>query len=248
MTGPARRALRRPVRLRGRALFGGGPAAVTIATGAVTIAPGATTGWRWAVGGEAMRPLAPADLAPLPHRSTLLGRAVLPEHLLAALVMLDIDDCDVRFEAGEAPILDGSARPFVQALRSAGIVGPPPRHDLRVEVSVRGVTVTWRGATGPAAARTFTELADVRRSASLFPGARPGCALVLAGSSSRYGGRPRLPHEPAWHKLLDVLGDLGPWRARGRLSGRLALRDPSHVGNPAAIERALRDGDLVWSP
>ena len=192
-----------------------------------------------------MAPLGPDDLAPLPHRSTLRGRVQLPEHVLAALVLLDVDDCDLRFHDGEAPVLDGSARPFVRALQAAGVVGPRTDHALRVEVSARGATVAWPGGD-PGGARRFVELGDARRLAGLFPGARPGCALVLNGSSSRYGGRPRLAAEPTWHKLLDLLGDLGPWRARGRLVGRLRVDEPSHRSNPAAIERALAAGRLRW--
>ena len=58
--------------------------------------------------------------------------------------------------------------------------------------------------------------------------------------------RPGLRDEPAWHKLLDVLGDLGPYRAPGRLNGVLRLSDPSHLTNPAAIEEALADARLAY--
>ena len=43
------------------------------------------------------------------------------EHLLAALAGLEIDDADVRVDGPEIPALDGSALPFVEALRGAGI-------------------------------------------------------------------------------------------------------------------------------
>lgn len=168
----------------------------------------------------------------------------MPEHLLAALVMLDVDDCDLRFETGEAPLLDGSARPWVRALRAAGIVGPPPRSELAVVVSAAGGQVAWRGGTAPAGARTFMNLDDAARLRSRFPGARPGGTVLLRDGAAVYGGRPRMPQEQAWHKLLDVLGDLGPWRARGRLTGSIERVDPSHATHGEAVARDLAQGRL----
>ncbi len=43
------------------------------------------------------------------------------EHLLAALAGLGIDNCLMEMDGPEPPILDGSAAPFIQALREAGI-------------------------------------------------------------------------------------------------------------------------------
>ena len=44
------------------------------------------------------------------------------EHVLAALAGLDIDNAYVELDAGEAPVMDGSAAHFVCLIRSAGIV------------------------------------------------------------------------------------------------------------------------------
>jgi UDP-3-O-[3-hydroxymyristoyl] N-acetylglucosamine deacetylase len=233
-----RRRPSRALRVSGRALFGGGPATVVLSPGS------SGAGWRWAVGDAHPRPLGPDDLAPLPHRSTLAGRAVLPEHVLAALVMLDVDDCDLRFVDGEAPILDGSAAPWVAALRAAGIRGPSTRPGLSVSVDVGRLRIGWRGGWGPAPARTFIAASYAASTRALFPGARPGCALVLRDGGALYGGRPRLPDEPATHKLVDLLGDLGCWRARGRLHGHLRAADPSHASNPRVIRSALDSGRL----
>jgi UDP-3-O-[3-hydroxymyristoyl] N-acetylglucosamine deacetylase len=43
------------------------------------------------------------------------------EHLLAALRGLSVDNVDVEVDAGEIPIMDGSAEPFVDALLEAGV-------------------------------------------------------------------------------------------------------------------------------
>ena len=47
------------------------------------------------------------------------------EHLMAALYALQIDDVEIELDADELPILDGSARPFVDALARAGCVELP---------------------------------------------------------------------------------------------------------------------------
>lgn len=44
------------------------------------------------------------------------------EHVLAALVGLQIDNCIIELNASEPPIMDGSSKYFVEALEEAGIV------------------------------------------------------------------------------------------------------------------------------
>ncbi|MEE2829168.1 MAG: UDP-3-O-acyl-N-acetylglucosamine deacetylase [Myxococcota bacterium] len=243
---PSRRRLRRSVRLRGHGLFRAGPASVTISPGR----EGA--GWRWAAPGVPLLPLNPEHRIPRPRRSALRagGEVQVCEHLLAALLLADIDDCDIRFHQPEAPILDGSARPWLRAFRLAGFSGRRREIRLRVGVSFEGSRVHWTGDTAPAAARTFLTAREgsALHKEGLFPGARPGCALVLDDGyrAARYGGRPRLPDEPAWHKLLDLLGDLGPWRARGRLEGELQVDRPGHEANGAVILSAFEAGRLAF--
>jgi UDP-3-O-acyl-N-acetylglucosamine deacetylase len=246
-----RRRLARPLRLRGWALFRGGPASVSLTPGR----PG--QGWRWALGSAAFEVLEPAQLQALQRRSSLSGtsQVQLCEHLLAALLLASIDDCDIRFHQPEAPILDGSAGPWLRAIKQAGIRGPSPQGQLEIGVTWRGKKLTWKSVdTGQriapvARARTFISQkeAEQLRRGGLFPGARPGCALVLdsTGKSALYGGRPRLREEPLNHKLLDALGDLGPWRARGRITGRLWLEEPGHSTNKETISAAFADGRLV---
>ncbi len=250
----SRRHLCRPIRLAGRALFSGGRACVTLSPGT----PGA--GWRWAVGEGRFSLLLPSHRVALPRRSALedpRGRADLCEHLLAALLIADIDDCDLRFGDGEAPILDGSAAPWLLAIRQSGVRGHRPvlASALHVSIHWKGQSMTWtsrppRGITadGIAYARTFVRQREaiMLRASGTFPGARPGCAMVLddEGTTALYGGRPRVPQEPLAHKLLDVLGDLAPWRARGRLAGRLHIDNPGHSTNEPAITAALAGGQL----
>jgi UDP-3-O-acyl-N-acetylglucosamine deacetylase len=245
---PLRRRLRRAARFRGAGLFSGKAVQLSVHPGVPD------RGWCWAVGRAPAIALEPRHLCPQPRRSTLFDEPTdflvqLPEHILAALLMLDVDDCTIRFHDGEAPVLDGSALPFVRGLRAAGIAGPTRPCGLRVEVNWEGRDLCWQGGTAPARARTFISAQEAREVGGLgsFPGARPGCALVFGPQhSSRYGGRPRLRDEPAWHKLADLLGDLGPHRARGRLAGLLQATAPSHSSNPELIEQALAAGSLTY--
>jgi UDP-3-O-[3-hydroxymyristoyl] N-acetylglucosamine deacetylase / 3-hydroxyacyl-[acyl-carrier-protein] dehydratase len=85
-----------------------------------------------------------AEQAVLTERHTQLGsgdEAVhTVEHVLAAVAALEIDDIRIDLDAPEAPILDGSARPFYDALLSAGIVdieGEVEYLMLRSPLSVR---------------------------------------------------------------------------------------------------------------
>jgi UDP-3-O-[3-hydroxymyristoyl] N-acetylglucosamine deacetylase len=62
------------------------------------------------------------------------------EHLLAALFGLGVDNARIEIDGPEIPILDGSAAPFVDAVKAAGIVGQGARRrslHLRRPVAVR---------------------------------------------------------------------------------------------------------------
>ena len=66
--------------------------------------------------------------------------AITVEHILSALTGMGIDNAEVRIDNAEIPILDGSALPYVEAFRKAGIVAQDaPRHFLELsrEVEVR---------------------------------------------------------------------------------------------------------------
>ncbi|MCS6966930.1 MAG: UDP-3-O-acyl-N-acetylglucosamine deacetylase, partial [Candidatus Kapabacteria bacterium] len=76
------------------------------------------------------------------NRWTTLGSAEVRihtvEHVLAALVGLRIDNCRIELDAGEPPVGDGSALPFVEALLAAGIVEQKaPRDYLIVDQPIR---------------------------------------------------------------------------------------------------------------
>src|SRR5947199_7025251 len=74
------------------------------------------------------RPAIPAlaEHAVLTERRTQLGEDPVSvhtvEHVLAAVAGCGIDDIEIAIDAPEAPIMDGSAQPFVHALQSVGTV------------------------------------------------------------------------------------------------------------------------------
>jgi UDP-3-O-[3-hydroxymyristoyl] N-acetylglucosamine deacetylase / 3-hydroxyacyl-[acyl-carrier-protein] dehydratase len=76
-------------------------------------------------------PLIPAhvDVAVLTERRTQLGHDPVSvhtvEHVLAAVGALELDDLLIEMSGPEPPIVDGSAQPFLEALRSAGIASQP---------------------------------------------------------------------------------------------------------------------------
>jgi UDP-3-O-[3-hydroxymyristoyl] N-acetylglucosamine deacetylase/3-hydroxyacyl-[acyl-carrier-protein] dehydratase len=84
-----------------------------------------------------------ASAAVLTERRTQLGEDPVSvhtvEHVLAAAAGLEIDDLEIALDAAEPPIMDGSARPFVDALLEAGVreqAGEPTVLRLREPVTV----------------------------------------------------------------------------------------------------------------
>ena len=70
-----------------------------------------------------------------PHQSSLMNGGVrfdMVEHVLAALAGEQIDNCLVRINGQEMPGIDGSARPFSDAIRTAGIRAQNVPRRLRI--------------------------------------------------------------------------------------------------------------------
>ena len=64
------------------------------------------------------------NVARVSYATSLMKKGVListTEHLLSAFIGVGIDNAIVELDNLELPILDGSARPFVEAIRKAGI-------------------------------------------------------------------------------------------------------------------------------
>jgi UDP-3-O-[3-hydroxymyristoyl] N-acetylglucosamine deacetylase len=122
------RTVRRPIRLSGIGLHRGEPTELVIdpapvGTGMVFV--------REDLSG-AMVPALQQHRSGMVHASRLsrAGAAIdTPEHLLAALFALGVDNVWLRLSGSEVPILDGSALPFVHALIETGLVDQPMLRD-----------------------------------------------------------------------------------------------------------------------
>jgi UDP-3-O-[3-hydroxymyristoyl] N-acetylglucosamine deacetylase len=75
------------------------------------------------------------------YATTLMRHGVVlstVEHLLAALSGEGVDNCFIEVDNLELPIMDGSAQPFVDQIRSAGVVlQPEVRKALRIREHVK---------------------------------------------------------------------------------------------------------------
>lgn len=82
------------------------------------------------VSGETLLPAAVSNKVPteLCTAISVNGHQVKTiEHLLAALVGMEIDNVYAEVDAGEIPVLDGSASPFVRLIRTAGVISQTRR-------------------------------------------------------------------------------------------------------------------------
>jgi UDP-3-O-[3-hydroxymyristoyl] N-acetylglucosamine deacetylase len=116
------RTIRKTVTLDGIGLHSGKPVRLTLSP-----AP-ADSGIVFRVigpGGDVSEPISATPESVVDsHYATTLGRGGVRvqtvEHLLAAAAGLGVDNLDVRLDGNEVPAMDGSAKPFVALLLSAG--------------------------------------------------------------------------------------------------------------------------------
>lgn len=217
----------------------------------VTVGPG-TSGLVFVVG--AVRIPARVEHVVGTTSSTTLGRdgarVATVEHLLSALLGLGVMDAEIAVEGPELPILDGSARPWAEAIRGHSVAGPVERWNASVVVELSERDGLSR--LGPrrvefdfdrddytrdvAWARTFVYEADVER--LLAQGRGAGATrenTVIIGATDGPVPRTRGPSEPARHKLLDALGDLALLGRPPR--GRVVFRDGGHAAHVAEVRR-----------
>ncbi|MGD1898206.1 MAG: UDP-3-O-acyl-N-acetylglucosamine deacetylase [Phormidesmis sp.] len=187
-------------------------------------------------------------LGPVDERQTV--RTV--EHLLAALVALELDNVRIEIDGPELPLLDGSAKDWIDAIqagtkpvqqsaskltRSAlstpvtvhaddAWVAAFPSAELRfsygIDFDLAVIGNQWHSwspgadsfaqsfAAEIAPARTFglAHQIDYLRSQGLIKGGSLENALVCA-QDGWLNPPLRFENEPARHKLLDLVGDLG---------------------------------------
>lgn len=104
-----RRTIVKSIEIEGLGLHGGAPVKIKVHPGSDGLAFRAGTS-RW---------LANAENVTDTERSTRLGEINTIEHLMAALAAHEVTDAEIEVEGGEIPGLDGSAKPFYDALAQA---------------------------------------------------------------------------------------------------------------------------------
>jgi UDP-3-O-acyl N-acetylglucosamine deacetylase len=182
-------------------------------------------------------PLIPAQEshAVLTERRTQLGEepnAVhTVEHVLAAVSALEIDDLLISMDGPEPPIMDGSAQPFVEALRGADIgehAGCVAVARLTSPVRVVDGESVYEGSPSE-----HLEL-DVTID---FPHALIGC--------QRYAARitPELfEREVGWARTFGFVREVEPLRARGLIKGA-STQNAVVLDDGGVVENALRSPD-----
>jgi UDP-3-O-[3-hydroxymyristoyl] N-acetylglucosamine deacetylase/3-hydroxyacyl-[acyl-carrier-protein] dehydratase len=155
------------------------------------------------------QPLIPA-LASVAHpveSRTMLGNGAgsieTPEHVLAAVFGLGIDDLEIEMSSPEPPIMDGSARAFVAAIEAAGIVeqaGEPRYFTLS-----RPVTLSFDGARYEALPSPEFEL-NVSIEFDAPIGRQQGCYRLSNGAFASELAAARTFGFRKWQPLMQARG------------------------------------------
>lgn len=244
------RTLAQEVRVRGVGLFTAQPAAVTIAPAA----PGA--GLAFMLGSErvpasyanlATRPVVPI-FHKVPARHTCLagsggaGASIATiEHVMSALAGLGITDATITCDGPEVPIIDGSAAPFVEAIRSAGINERGAAREL-----VPGTLIRVEEG-GPGAAGGIAGWIEIR------PRTSPGCSYQyvleypapspIAHQTATWDGTPEdYQRGVASARTYCLEQEAVAMRSMG-LFAHLTPRDMLVIGASGPIENTLRFPD-----
>lgn len=134
------------------------------------------------------------------------ARIMTVEHLMAALWGAGVDNVQVEVWGGEVPILDGSAAPFIDLIRQAGLVSQDaPRVFLRVK-------------------ETVTVLGDGDSAASLSPCSGFRAAYTFVSSNPLFAQFPkRIAVDFRRHAFADAIGRARSFGLAGELDQARAL-------------------------
>jgi UDP-3-O-[3-hydroxymyristoyl] N-acetylglucosamine deacetylase/3-hydroxyacyl-[acyl-carrier-protein] dehydratase len=176
-----------------------------------------------------------AHAAVLTERHTQLGEepnAVhTVEHVLAAVMALEIDDLLVSIDGPEAPIMDGSAGPFFDALRAVGI----REHPGCVQIS--DVTTPVRMVDGDSVYEAFPSRAFELDVSIDFAHPKIGrqqyAARVTEDSFSR---------ELAFARTFGFMREVEPLRAMGLIKGA-STQNAVVLDDADVVENVLRSPD-----
>jgi UDP-3-O-[3-hydroxymyristoyl] N-acetylglucosamine deacetylase len=153
-------------------------------------------------------------------------RVSTPEHLLAAFAGLGIGDAEIELSGEEVPILDGSARPFVEALWAASVPALPTTRPWQV---VRTFGLRRGGASCRLAGSDGLQI-DARLDFSDAAPLRPQRVSWRADDPWSFA------HRLAPARTFGLLADAGGLRARGLARGAglgaLLVYGPRGLLNP----------------
>ena len=176
-----------------------------------------------------------ADRAVLTERRTQLGtepNAVhTVEHVLAAVHALEIDDLVVSLDGPEPPIMDGSAGPFFDALRTAGLRPQPGC------TRVARVTAPVRLEDGDSVYEAFPA-DDLTLDVTIdFPHPLIGVQRHVARIDAA-----QFAEELAWARTFGFVREVEPLRARGLIQGA-STQNAVVLDDHGVVENALRSPD-----
>lgn len=169
----------------------------------------------------------------MPARNTTLAapgdpRAFIAttEHILSAIAGLGLTDALIDVDGPEVPIMDGSAGPFVRAIRSAGVRSPGPA------AARPALPDTLAVSAGPAvitAAPHDSPFCRLEYHLDYGPGAPlpPGVAAVELGESA---GATRYESEVASARTYCLAAEAQAMRAMG-LFGHITTREMLVIGD-----------------
>jgi UDP-3-O-[3-hydroxymyristoyl] N-acetylglucosamine deacetylase / 3-hydroxyacyl-[acyl-carrier-protein] dehydratase len=172
------------------------------------------------------------DVAVDAERRTQLGTGAeafhTVEHVLAAVGALAIDDLEIGMDGPEPPIMDGSAAPFLDALREAGVVANGGRPDwLVLRKSIRVVDGESVYEAGPCMGLSLDVTIDFPH--PLIGTQRTQC-MVTADSFTR---------ELAAARTFGFLHEVDALRAKGLIQGA-STANAVVLGTDGVVDNALR--------
>ena len=176
-----------------------------------------------------------AEHAVLTERRTQLGEepnAVhTVEHVLAAVQALEIDDLVISLDGPEPPIMDGSAGPFFEALRAAGVEEQPgARYIGRLTAPVRVVDGDSVYEGYPADDLALDVTID-------FPHPLIGTQRFKGSVTSAMFSR-----DLAWARTFGFVREVEPLRARGLIKGA-STQNAIVLDEAGVVDNALRSPD-----
>ena len=169
------------------------------------------------------------------------------EHLLAALSGIGIDNCLIEIDGAEVPVMDGSAREFVEAIDRAGVVAQNG-HQTAVARDTRNVDFRVEPVPfGPGerlpAVEVHTELGTLRlrgRIDRLDVTAGGSATVVLSGTLVNFessdarcrDGWVRQCHGDLHLRKPESMARRSAWLGIGALAAFVVLRAWIHYGGP----------------